>query len=145
MAEQTRKFHLGDILTITTGRLVAPGRIAAVHEFLDYMTGDTLMTHQLPRACDECAPELLRQHPHLADVPVPESFDDEAGVIAWLSEQVAAHGEYLDVAPLRSEDHTRINPVAELAMIAPHMQAIPVVVDDGRHNIGDGGEGGEAR
>jgi hypothetical protein len=137
MAE-TRKFHLGDVLSVTTGRLVAPGHMPAVHELLDYLTGDVLMTHQLPRAVGECAPHLLRQHPQLAGVPLPESFDGEADVLAWLAEQVATYGEHLVVAPLPPEDHTRINPLTELAMNYPHLVVIPVVRDD---KIDDGGGG----
>lgn len=126
MAETTRRFHLGDILTVTTGKLVSPGHVAAVHELLDFMTGDTLMTHQLPRAMEECQPELFRQHPKLADVSVPDRFEGEAHVRSWLSEQVATFGEHWDVAPLAAEDHTRINPLTELAMRAPHLTVIPV-------------------
>lgn len=128
---QVRKFHLGDVLSVTTGRLVAPGHIAAVHELLDFMTGDTLFTHQLPRAADECGPELRRQHPQLADVPVPDSFDGEAHVRSWLAEQVAVYGEHLDVAPLAPDEHTRINPLTELAMNYPHLTVVPVVDEAG--------------
>lgn len=123
MAE-TRQFHLGDVLSVTTGRLVAPGHIGAVHALLDYLTGDTLFTHQLPRAMDECQPDLLRQHPQLADVPVPESFDGEAHVLAWLAEQVAEHGEHLDVAPLSPGEHARIHPVDELKFAFPDKRVI---------------------
>lgn len=141
MAE-TRKFHLGDVLTVTTGLLVSPGHVAAVHEMLDYMTGDVLMTHQLPRSMDECKPELLRQHPQLAAVLVPEEFEGKADVLAWLDEQVCTYGEHLDVAPLNPEDHTRVDPLAELAMKAPHMTVIPVVmgVDPGKISESGGGE-----
>ena len=131
--QSSREFHLGDVLSITTGRLVSPGHMAAVHELLDYLTGDMLMTHQLPRAMDECRPELLRQHPQLSKVPVPVAFDGEAAVWAWLATQTATFGEHLTVAPLAPSDHTRIDPLAELAMRAPHMQVIPVVV----HREGD--------
>jgi hypothetical protein len=124
-----KAFHLGDILSVTTGRLVAPGHIQAVHGLLDFMTGDTLFTHQLPRACDECAPDLLRQHPDLADVPLPERFESPDEVGPWLAEQVARFGEYIDVAPLSPADHTRINPLEELAMHYPDKPVISVLMD----------------
>lgn len=126
-----RSFHLGDILSVTTGYLVsprAPHGIDAMYDLLNFMTGDNLFTHQLPRACDECKPELLRQHPQLADVKPPERFDDEAHVWRWLAEQVDRYGEFLDVAPLATSDHTVIDPIAELKMLRPDMPIIVVEV-----------------
>jgi hypothetical protein len=121
----SRVFHLGDILSVTTGRLVSPGGIPAVHEFLDFMTGDRLFTHQLPRACEECAPELLRQHPDLELVVVPE-FTSPAHVQTWLADQVERFGEHRTVVPLPPGDHTRIDPIAELRMMRPDMPIIAV-------------------
>src|SRR3989344_6645903 len=63
---QTKEFHLGDVLSITTGRLVSPRHIDGVYDILTFMTGDTLFTHQLPRASDECKPYLVKQFPQLA-------------------------------------------------------------------------------
>jgi hypothetical protein len=39
----TRPFHLGDVLTITTGRLVSPRHMDGVYDVLNFMTGDNLM------------------------------------------------------------------------------------------------------
>lgn len=111
----SRRFHLGDVLSVTTGYLVAPRGIEAMYDLLNFMTGDNLFTHQLPRASDECAPALLRQYPDLAEVWVPAEFGDEAHVLSWLAKQVVVFGEYLDVAPLAEGDHTRIDPLTELA------------------------------
>ncbi len=125
----TARFHLGDILSITTGRLVSNRHIDGVYDVLNHMTGDSLFTHQLPRAAEECAPHLLAQHPDLADVPVPDEFDSKEHVEAWLAEQARRFGEYRDVAPLASEDHTRIDPLAELQMMRPGMPVIGVALD----------------
>jgi hypothetical protein len=125
-----RTFHLGDILTITTGLLVAPGHMSAVHELLDFMTGDTLFTHQLPRAADECKPALMAQHPDLAAVQVPDEFDGKEHVDRWLAEQVRRFGEYRAVTPLAPEEHTRINPLAEMRMHFPDKPIITVEPSD---------------
>ncbi len=125
-----RSFHLGDILSVTTGRLVAPGHVDAVHQLLDFMTGDTLFTHQLPRAIGECAPHLLAQHPDLAEVSVPDEFDNAKHVLTWLNEQVMRFGEFRDVLPLKEEDHTRIDPISELKMMRPDLPVIALGDDD---------------
>lgn len=124
----TRSFHLGDILSVTTGCLVSPRHVAALYDLLGFMTDDTLFTHQLGRASDECKPELLRQHPDLADVQAPDEFRDEAHVWSWLAEQTDRFGMHRDVTPLKPEDHTSIDPMDEIRMVAPHMQVIEVEV-----------------
>jgi hypothetical protein len=132
----TRTFHLGDILSVTTGRLVSPRHMDGIYDILGWMTGDNLFTHQLPRAMDECQGPLLAQHPDLAAVTVPGDFGDgeHAGqaVANWLAGQAAIYGETREVAPLAAADHTRIDPIAELrAMIRPDAEIIGVVVPGG--------------
>jgi hypothetical protein len=131
----SRAFHLGDVLSITTERLVSPNHMDGVHEILDYLTGDTLFTHQLPRAMGECNPALLAQHPQLAEVQVPDDLGDSddpvAEVAAWLAGQVEQYGETLEVAPLDPADHTRIHPVTELGLMGIGPDRIVTVVVDG--------------
>lgn len=107
-------FHLGDVLSITTGRLVSPDLIAGVYRILDHMTGDELMTHVLPRASEACGPALLAQHPQLAEIVPPERFDGKEHVFRWLAEQVAVYGERLEVAPLPAGSWERRDPIQEL-------------------------------
>lgn len=118
-----RDFHLGDILSVTTEHLVSPRHMNGVYDVLGYMTGDSLFSHQLPRAAAACAPALLAQHPQLADVTVPEDFGGEQGVRTWLADQVDVYGERLDVTPLSAWQHQ--NPMEELAdRIGPDRVAV---------------------
>lgn len=107
------KFHIGDILSITTGKLVSPRLIAGVYDILNFMTGDNLYTHQLPRASKECQPYLLQQHPALAEVDA--SYVNKANFKAWLAEQGAHYGHELEVEPLPEHAHEFIDPISELA------------------------------
>lgn len=130
----TRTFHLGDVLSVVIERLVAPGHMTAVQGLLEYMAGEPIWTHQLPRVAREAAPALLAQHPQLAKVQAPDFGDDrdlaEQAVEAWLSEQVARYGETLEVAPLSAENHTSIDPLSELGLLGiPKERILPVVVD----------------
>ena len=45
--EMQRDFDLGAILNITTSRLFT--NMDDVYEVLDYLTGDSIYTHQIPR------------------------------------------------------------------------------------------------
>jgi hypothetical protein len=128
----TRHFDLSDILTITTGRLVSTRHIDGVYDILNHMTGESLFTHQLPRACDSCAPALLAQHPQLHALEVP-AFDNtdtvEADIAVWLAEQRQQFGTTLSVAVLRSGDYTAMHPLRELGRMAGPEKTITVIVD----------------
>lgn len=63
-----RKFHLGDVLSVTTGHLVSPRHMDGVYDILNYMMGLDLFTHQLPLAADICKSDILYQFPELSNV-----------------------------------------------------------------------------
>lgn len=121
---ESRDFHLGDILSVTHDRLLSPRLIAGVYDILNFMTGDNLYTHQLPRACRECKPHLLQQHPQLAQIDASSVTAENWQ--AWLAEQVSAFGETLPVSPLPEHAHEFIDPVSELAEIVHPSKIITV-------------------
>lgn len=110
---EARNFDLGDILSVTTGCLLSPRHMSGIYDILNFMTGDNLMTHQLPRACRECEPVLLLQHPQLAGVDASgvTSENHLARLAAWKAE----FGESLPVEPCGPGVHERIDPLSELA------------------------------
>lgn len=113
MNQESKLFHLGDILSITTGVLASKRHMEGVYDILNFMTRDKLFTHQLRRAADECKPALLAQHPQLAaitgDEVTPENFK------AWIEAQCAEFGEELMVQQLPEHAHEFIDPMSELA------------------------------
>lgn len=111
--KRTRMFALGDVLTITTGRLVSPRHMEGVYDILNFMTDDNLFTHQLPRVSEECKPYLLKQHPQLADVDASVVTTDNWQ--DWLAEQMVKFGAELSVEKLPPGDHYQIDPISELA------------------------------
>jgi hypothetical protein len=123
MSDKTRRFHLGDILSVTTPKLLSPDGMDGVWALLEFMSGERLEIWQLMRVSGECSSDLLRQHPALVDVQPPTGLDD-ADLMAWFAGQMSALGEWLDVAPLAAEDHTVIAPFDELLMTYPHFRAL---------------------
>ena len=71
-------FHISDVLSVTTERLVSSRHMDGIYEILNFLTGDNLFTHQLPRAMDECRPWLRSTFPNLMkDSPeMPERLAD---------------------------------------------------------------------
>ena len=91
----TREFDIGDILSITTGRLVSPRGITGVYDILDFIFGSAFMTHELPVAGEHAKPILLEQHPQLSECDA--SGVDRDTWIDWLAEQKRAFGSPLPV------------------------------------------------
>ena len=110
------KFHIGDILSITTGRLVSPTAMRGVYKILNYMTGDNLFTHALVRAGEVCKPVLLEQFPDLKEITGEDVTKDNWR--EWLDHKVEQFGAKREVAPLAQWE--RRDPVAELVdMVGP--------------------------
>lgn len=130
-----KKFHLGDVLSITTGRLVSPRHMDGVYDILNFMTEDNLFTHQLPRACDECKPYLLKQFPQLNEAFIAsacKTLDKELeklDIARWLKELTDRYGEYLEVETIPKEAHEKKNPLAEMQEMAPNAKILAVCTD----------------
>lgn len=129
-----KEFHISDVLSITTGRLVSNRHVEGVYDILNYMIDDDLYTHALPRACDECKPQLKADYPQL--------FEDNAEMQRLLAELTAtcekegitkeerwkaadtfitnvmatfSLPEMLQVKKLSEGEHKYINPIVEAA------------------------------
>lgn len=127
----TKTFHIGDLVSVTTGRLVSPNHIGGVYEVVDFVTGQPHMTHQLPRACREVTPWLVERHPWLARVTVPDWACDEETVFQWLASAVAEFGERHEVAQMPLGAYVAREPISELREMAPHAEVITVQLDEG--------------
>lgn len=113
---EQKVFHISDVLSISTGRLVSTRHMAGIYEILGWMTGESLMTHQLPRAMRECAPVLFGQYPALREVRLPDDPDCLGNIDkrhAWLTEQAKHLGSHMAIAPLPKRDPQYDTPVAD--------------------------------
>ncbi len=125
---EAREFHLGDLLSITTGHLLSPSGVGGLYEIIDFVTGQPHFTHQLPRGAETIKPWLLEQHPWLADVVVPETvLENEATVLAWLATATAERGETHPVKAMPEGMYVGREPLAELVEMAGGKPVIAVV------------------
>lgn len=84
LGSETGNFPLGDILSVTNGILLSPRGVEGLYDILEWMTGDEVSTHQIPRVIGECREPLLDQHPDLAaDALPPEFKGNREGTLAW--------------------------------------------------------------
>lgn len=108
---KTERFHLGAVLSMTTGKLLC--QMEDIYRITRHLTGEPVFTHQIGRVMTESKPHLLAQFPALAAVTGDEVTPDNFA--AWLYERVTEHGEFLDVAPMPEHTHESIDPISELA------------------------------
>jgi hypothetical protein len=128
--EETKQFHIGDVISAATGILVSPDHIGGVYNILGWMTGEELMTHQLPRVSRECEPSLRAQHPDLCNErPEPGTVTSMETALAFLETLYPKYGRFVPVQRIEAEDHTPIDPIAEIKMMRP--DAIIVDLGDG--------------
>jgi len=107
---ENKKFDIGTILSITTGKLLT--EMGNIYKILNYMTGDNLYTHQLPRVSSEMKPVIIEQYPELADVDA--SGVNKGNWQKFLNEQINRFGERLEISPCGLFEHRHINPQEEL-------------------------------
>jgi len=117
---ENQKFDLGTVLTITTGVLLT--EICNVYKILDYMTGDHLFTHQIPRVGRECEPIILEQYPQLASVNIENVTANNWK--EFLDEQIAKFGNEFEIIPVGLFEHKHIDAIEELKTIIGESKTI---------------------
>ena len=107
-----KEFDLGAILNITTKRLFTS--MEDVYEVLNYLTGDSIYTHQLPRVMPLAKAYVLSLYPELTgvgDTVEINSFDDAK---AFIKEQKKVFGNKLPLSPMEKNDgYSYVDPIEE--------------------------------
>ena len=109
---QTKDFDISDVLSVTTGSLVAERGMEGIYDIMGWMTQDPgITTLGLLAQSQPCKDALLSQHPELVGVEVPD-WDSFVPVEAsreqeleikkreidyWLTEQAEIYGRMLSV------------------------------------------------
>ena len=110
-----RDFPTADVMSTLTGRLM--GQISGVYEVLNWMTGESVYTHQLPRISREAQPVILAAHPELAPTIAEAESVTRDNYQAVLSDWVSRFGETISVPKFSAAEHEAIDPLSELAEI----------------------------
>jgi hypothetical protein len=110
---KTKDFPTADVMSTVTGRLM--GKIDGVYQVLNWMTGESVFTHQLPRISREAVPVMLARMPEL------QSAIDEAeevtgdNYLGWLARWTERYGATIAVPKMNHTQHERIDPMSEAA------------------------------
>lgn len=129
----TKEMSTVDVLMVATGiALHDEGGIAGVYRVLDWMTSESLMTHQLPRVAEEAAPILIAQYSMLG-----EARDEaKAGVSGkwreFRDKWIDAIGPTMAVPKLTADQHEYREPISEAAEMFPPEKMMVVQIKGGR-------------
>lgn len=113
------KFTTAEVLSAHTGRLFC--QIDRVHVILDFLTRDSLCTHQLPRAMRACHEPLRQQLPWLSGVN-PDAITSE-NFAHTLGLYIKEHGPEHELQPLPAGTWEHKNPFTELDEILSKKEA----------------------
>lgn len=110
--KNSKQFDLGAILNITTGILFTS--MGDVYEVLNYLTGDSIFIHQIPRVMDAAKPYVLSLHPELEGVGVGVAINSFEDAKAFVDEQKKIYGNKLSLTPMSKTDgYSHVDPIEE--------------------------------
>ena len=121
---QTKEFPTRDVLSTITGRLM--GDIGGVYEVLNWMTGESVYTHQLPRISREAAPVLVAAHPTLQQAVDEAEQVNQENYLTWRQMWEDRYGPTISVPKFTADTHERIDPMSELAEKVHPDKIVPV-------------------
>jgi hypothetical protein len=110
---QTKEFATRDVLSTITGRLM--GDIGGVYEVLNWMTGESVFTHQLPRIGREATPVLVAAHPTLQQAIDEAEQVNQQNYAEWRQTWEDRYGPTIAVPKFTAATHESIDPMSELA------------------------------
>lgn len=86
---QSRTFTLDQVFTAVSGQLIGKGTVEDVIEIYNFMGRVQLKSHQIDDALYDITPEMVRQHPWMAGIKLPDPGQDRD---AWLEKMREEHG-----------------------------------------------------
>ncbi len=123
---ETKQFATADVLSTITGRLM--GEIGGVYEVLNWMTGESVFTHQLPRISREATPVVLATHPLLAQAVEEAEQVSPENFKQWRQTWEDRYGPVIAVPKFTANTHEHIDPMSELSEKVHPDNIIPIVV-----------------
>jgi 2-keto-3-deoxy-6-phosphogluconate aldolase len=94
-----KEFHLGDVLSVITGRAISPTHMEGIMTITDYLMRREVSIIELPETSNKCRQALLEQFPQFTSINSDEITLENWE--SWLDEKVKVYGETLMVEPIK--------------------------------------------
>jgi hypothetical protein len=111
---ETKDFPTADVLSTITGYLMSED-IGGVYLVCNWMTGESVFTHQLPRIGREAQAFMVRLRPDLLEAVTEAANVNRENWRRWLAIWIERYGPTISVPKFDAADHERIDPLSELA------------------------------
>lgn len=125
---ETKLFPTAAVLSTVTGRLIC--EIGGVYEVLNWMTGESVFTHQIPRIGREAEPVIIAAHPQLREATREAALVTSENWEEWRDRWIERYGAEIAVPKMTAAEHKAIDPITELHAMAPNADVAVVVVAD---------------
>lgn len=102
-------FTTEQVITAGLGRLCCS--VEELYHVMNFLTGDNLFTHQLPRAFHACRDWVLVQQPWLNDLDAEQCTTETWR--RWLQAAISKYGESFELKPLPPGQWESRNPIEE--------------------------------
>lgn len=94
-----KTFHIGDVLCISTERMVSPRGVVAVYDVLEFLDGVRPYTIQIPRRMYANKQAVAAQLGPLHTAAMATIDQVKAlGLDAWLAPLISRFGEYVEIS-----------------------------------------------
>jgi hypothetical protein len=91
-SSESRRFHLGDLLSVTTGVLVSPRYMEGLSDVVAYLTGADIDVDRIPESLAACRAYILLELPAFRGIAAEDvDFDSWR---SWLDSQKDRLGEW---------------------------------------------------
>ena len=124
--QATKEFPTRDVMSTVTGMLM--GDIGGVYEVLNWMTGEPVFTHQIPRISREAEPVILAMHPTLQQAVSEAAQVTPENALQWRETWEHRYGPTIAVPKFSADTHQHIDPMSELAEKVQPDKIIPFVI-----------------
>lgn len=111
---EAKDFPTDDVLSTVTGYFVSINGISGVYNVLNWMTGESIYTHQISRISKEAAPVILAAHPNLAAAYEEAKLVNQENWRVWRRTWINRYGPTISVPKFTIDQHERIDPLSEL-------------------------------
>lgn len=112
-----REFAIGDVLSVTTGKLVSPRHMEGVYDVLSFMLDRPVYTHEIPTVIPVCAQALIEERPDLAEEdPQVTTKEELQHYIAEVTERL---GSVISIRPLPEDIRSRYSGMSPSSSVGP--------------------------
>ena len=106
-----KSFDLATMISIISGKLFTSWE--NLNSALNFLTGESLYTHQIPRAANVASKHILKSYPELEDIGKDVIINSDYEREAFVGSLVKIFGNEFILEPIKEDEYEHKNPLIE--------------------------------